>query len=202
MIEDAYMRTRRRVVRFKEDKLYSPLMADYNFFSDLYSDLGSKEEHINIAAEEVPLPSPSNVELEEENYNLKKKIAHLESDNERLRSESNSLRAKKKRERAFTLSMIVDYSKKHLNLERSSIISGMLNKFLRDARDYTQEECDLVDSIEIELSNKKYGDTVMGDKNEFSGYATHNTIELPLGMSPQEAMKLLQNKTKEDGEER
>lgn len=201
MIEDAYMRTRRRVVRFKEDKLYSPLMADYNFFSDLYSELGSKEEHFNIAAEKVPLPSPSFVELEEENYNLKKKIAHLESDNERMRSESNSLKAKKKRERAFTLSMIVDYSKKHLNFERSSIISGMLNKFLRDARDYTQEECDLVDSIEIELSNKKYGDTVMGDKNEFSGNSAHNTITLPPGMTAQEAMKLLQTKTKDDGEE-
>lgn len=200
MIEDAYMRTRRRVVRFKEDKLYSPLMADYNFFSDLYSELGSKEDHINVAAEEVPLPSPTYVELEEENYNLKKKIAHLESDNERMRSESNSLKSKKKRERSFTLSMIVDYSKKHLNYERSSTISGMLNKFLRDARDYTQEECELVDSIEIELSQKKYGDTVMGDKNEFRANSTHNTIKLPSGMTPQEAMKLLQNKTNDDDE--
>ena len=91
MIEDAYMRTRRRVVRFKEDKLYSPLMADYNFFSDLYSELGIKEKHTNIDNDEEHLPSPSFVELEEENYNLKKKIAHLESDNERMRSESNSL---------------------------------------------------------------------------------------------------------------
>ena len=199
MIEDAYMRTRRRVVRFKDDKLYSPLMADYNFFSDLYSELGIKDNHTNFAAEEVPLPSPSSFELEEENYNLKKKIAHLESDNERMRSESNSLKAKKKRERAFTLSMIVDYSKKHLNLERSSIISGMLNKFLRDARDYTQEECDLVDSIEIELSNKKYGDTIMGDKNEFNDNSGLNQIALPPGISVQEAMNLLQNYCKEDG---
>ena len=77
----------------------------------------------------------------------------------------------------------------------------MLNKFLRDARDYTQEECDLVDSIEIELSNKKYGDTIMGDKNEFNDNSGLNQIALPPGMSVQEAMRLLQNKCKDNGEE-
>jgi hypothetical protein len=72
----------------------------------------------------------------------------------------------------------------------------MLNKFLRDARDYSQEECDLVDSIEIEYMNKKYGDTVMGDKNEFNGNSGLNQITLPPGMTPQEAIRLLQNKDK------
>ena len=201
LIEDAYMRARRRVVKYKEDALYSPLMADYNFFFDLYSELGDKKEHQWIAAEELPPVSPSYAELEEENYNLKKKIAHLESDNERLRSESNFKKAKKNRERAFTLPMIVDYSKKHLNIDKASVIVAMLNKFLRDARDYTQEECDLVDSIEIEYLEKKYGDTVMGDKNEFKGNSAHNTFTLPPGMTPQEAMRLLQDKMIGNGKE-
>jgi hypothetical protein len=44
--------------------------------------------------------------------------------------------------------------------------------------------------------NKKYGDTVMGDKNEFNGNSGLNQITLPPGMTPQEAIRLLQNKDK------
>ncbi len=201
LIENSYMQARRRLLKFKDLGSYSPLMADYNFFSNLYADLGEEMGRKWIAREELP-HRQTYAELEEENYNLKKKIAHLESDNERLRSEMNPLKMKKNRDRAFTLKMIVDYCKKHLELDKASTIVAMLNKFLRDARDYTQEECELVDSVEIEYIDKKYGDTIMGDKNEFSGNSSHNTITLPPGMSPQEAMKLLQNKTKEDGEER
>ena len=201
LIENSYMQARRRLLKFKDLGSYSPLMADYNFFSNLYADLGEKMGRKWIAREELP-HRQTYAELEEENYNLKKKIAHLESDNERLRSEMNPLKMKKNRDRAFTLKMIVDYCKKHLELDKASTIVAMLNKFLRDARDYTQEECELVDSVEIEYIDKKYGDTIMGDKNEFSGNSSHNTITLPPGMSPQEAMKLLQNKSKDNGEER
>lgn len=201
LIENSYMQARRRLLKFKDLGSYSPLMADYNFFSNLYADLGEEMGRKWIAREELP-HRQTYAELEEENYNLKKKIAHLESDNERLRSEMNPLKMKKNRDRAFTLKMIVDYCKKHLELDKASTIVAMLNKFLRDARDYTQEECELVDSVEIEYIDKKYGDTIMGDKNEFSGNSSHNTITLPPGMSPQEAMKLLQNKSKDNGEER
>ena len=196
MIEDAYMRKRRRVVKFKEAENYSPLMADYNFFSDLYYDLGDRDKMALYAAEDIGTYGPSYRALEEENYNLKKKISFLESDNERLRSVINPQKTKKNRERSFTLKMIVDYCKKHLNIDKSFVIVAMLNKFLRDARDYSQEECDLVDSIEIEYMNKKYGDTVMGDKNEFNGNSGLNQIALPPGMTPQEAIRLLQNKDK------
>jgi hypothetical protein len=76
----------------------------------------------------------------------------------------------------------------------------MLNKLLR--RIGTDEDSDLVDSIEEEFKYRKYGDYIMGDENEFSGNSSHNTIKLPPGMTPQEAMKLLQNKSKDNGEER
>lgn len=203
LIEDAYIRIRRRVARrFGERVHYAPPTLDNDFFQDIYSELGDKKDSQDYAAEELLPPSPTYAELEEENYNLKKKIAHLESDNERLRSERNPLRTRKNRDRAFTLKMIVDYCKKHLNLDKASTIVAMLNKFLRDAKDYTQEECDLVDSIEIEYLNRKYGDTIMGDKNEFNDNSGLNQIALPPGMSVQEAMRLLQNKCKDNGEER
>ncbi len=201
LIENSYMQARRRLLRFKDEGSYSPLMADYNFFSNLYTDLGEEMGRKWIAREELP-HRPTYAELEEENYNMKKKIAHLESDNERLRSEMNPLKMKKNRDRAFTLKMIVDYCKKHLELDKASTIVAMLNKFLRDARDYTQEECELVDSVEIEFMDRKYGDTIMGDKNEFNDNSGLNQIALPPDMSVQEAMKLLQNKCKDNGEER
>lgn len=159
MIEDAYMKRRRLVVRNKDLTAYTPLMADYDFFSDLYNRIGYKEEPSFRVAEAQPSDKRSYAEQEEVIYNLKKKIAHLESEIERLSSERNNLKQKKNRDRAFTLKMMVDYCKKHLNLDKAAVIVAMLNKFLRDARDYTQEECDLVDSVEIEYLNKKYGNT-------------------------------------------
>lgn len=46
------------------------------------------------------------------------------------------------------------------------------------------------------------GDTYYGDRNEFHEGSSINQFPLPPGMTPQEAMKLLQNKTKDDGKER
>jgi hypothetical protein len=53
--------------------------------------------------------------------------------------------------------LIVDYCKKNLTYEEASVVSKMLNKFLRDARDYTNEECALVDSIDGIFLNKTLG---------------------------------------------
>ena len=52
-----------------------------------------------------------------------------------------------------------------------------------------------------ERVEQKGGDTIMGDKNEFNGNSAHNTIALPPNMSPQDAVKLLQVESKENGEE-
>ena len=174
MIEFNYLRTKRNSNASKIYRSDNPSGANPGFFIDMYSKLGHKLEIGSYAAEDAESDRPTYEELVEENYNLKKKNAILESENERLRSERNPLRQKKNRERAFSLGMIVDYCKKHLNIERSNVIVGMLNKFLRDAQDYTQAECDLVDSIEIEYLNKKYGDTVMGDKNYFYGNSNYD----------------------------
>ena len=128
-----------------------------------------------------------------------KHIEEIEADNLRLKT---LLERKKEtgKDRRFTLVQIVEYSKKCVTWDEAKPIVAMLNKLLRKIR--TDEDDELVDSIEEEFINRTYGDTVMGDKNEFNGNSAHNTIKLPPGMSSQEAMKLLQNKTKEDGEER
>lgn len=53
-----------------------------------------------------------------------------------------------------------------------------------------------------ERVDQKGGDTYYGDRNDFHEGSAINQFPLPPGMTPQDAMKLLQNKTKEDGEER
>ena len=138
-------------------------------------------------------------QLEMENHAKQSRIEELEADNNRL----NALLEKKKRNgkaRKFTLVQMVDYCKGCVEWDDVKSIVAMLNKLLR--RIGTAEDSDLVDSIEEEFKCRKYGDTIMGDKNEFSGNSAHNTIKLPPGMTPQEAMKLLQNKSKDNGEKR
>ncbi len=137
-------------------------------------------------------------ELNSEKAVLQSRIKDLEDDNEKFQA----LQEKKKingKARRFTLVEIVDYCKSRVEWIDAKDIVAMLNYLLRNIG--TKEDSDLVDSIEEEFKCRKYGDTVMGDKNEFSGNSAHNTIELPPGMTAQEAMKLLQNKTDDDGEE-
>jgi hypothetical protein len=138
-------------------------------------------------------------QLEMVNHAKQSRIDELEADNNRL----NALLEKKKingKARKFTLVQMVDYCKDCVEWDDVKSIVAMLNKLLR--RIGTDEDSDLVDSIEEEFKYRKYGDYIMGDKNEFSGNSSHNTIKLPPGMTPQEAMKLLQNKSKDNGEER
>lgn len=137
-------------------------------------------------------PSSNNEEV------LQGRISELEAEVERL----NTLMEEKKqsgKDRKFTLVQMVDYCKGCVDWNDVKSIVAMLNKLLR--RIGTDEDSELVDSIEAEFINRKYGDTVMGDKNEFNDNSGLNRITLPKGVSAQEALRLLQNKKKEDGEE-
>lgn len=136
--------------------------------------------------------------LEKEKAANQSYIKKLEANNARLRTLLDKKNETGK-ERRFTLVEIVEYCKNCVEWRNVESIVAMLNKLLR--RIATDEDSELIDSIEVEFMNRKYGDTVMGDKNEFKGNSAHNTITLPSGMTPQEAMKLLQNKTEDDGEE-
>ena len=71
------------------------------------------------------------------------------------------------RVRSFTLRMILDYCLKHTNQTTGLTIIAMLNLFLRDAGDSTQEERDMVDEVEYKLLHPDWGDTVQGNKTSF-----------------------------------
>ena len=149
----------------------------------------------NIIGEDI---STMCVESSPNEEALQDRISELEAEVERL----NTLMEEKKqsgKDRKFTLVQMVDYCKGCVDWNDVKSIVAMLNKLLR--RIGTDEDSDLVDSIEAEFINRKYGDTVMGDKNEFTGNSAHNTITLPRGITPQQALRLLQNKKNEDGEE-
>lgn len=95
-------------------------------------------------------------EIENEKTALLGRISELEAENTRL----NSLLEKKKRNgaaRKFTLVEIVNYCKGCVAWEDVKSIVAMLNKLLR--RIATDEDSDLVDSIESEFINRRYGNT-------------------------------------------
>lgn len=97
------------------------------------------------------------VQIEKEKMALRDRVNELESENERL----NTLLANKKRmvgkDRRFTLVQIVDYCKGCVEWTDVKSIVAMLNKLLR--RIGTVEDSDLVDSVESEFINRKYGNT-------------------------------------------
>lgn len=95
-------------------------------------------------------------ELENEKTAHQCRISELEAENLRL----NALLDKKKRNgkaRKFTLVQIVDYCKGCVEWADVKSIVAMLNKLLR--RIGTDEDSDLVDSIESEFINRKWGNT-------------------------------------------
>ena len=108
---------------------------------------------------------------------FEKRNAELETENVRLKSELNNHRQRSKRDRAFTLKMIVDYCKNQVELRQVEGIIKMLNVFLRNgAKD---DEYELVDSIEEEFKKRKYGDTVSGGKNSMGDYSNMVNFVLP-----------------------
>ena len=133
-----------------------PPIADFDYFIKGRKALEG-ESHVITATKKEAAPSRTYNDLCETIKLLKNKISEIESDNERLRSKQNSVLPQKDQERTFSLSLIVDYCKKNLTYKEASIVSKMLNKFLRDARDYTDEECAMVDSIDGLFLNRTLG---------------------------------------------
>lgn len=163
-------------------------------FCDYYN-----EDNFERRKKKTPI-SLSYRELEKENVNLKKKLEEALSENESLKSKLNTTKPKRQQETSFTVSMIVDYCKRIPEYGSVEAIEKMLYKFIKMCSDKEEK---LIDSISEHFNNMKYGDTVMGDKNDFYGNSGLNQIALPPGMTPQEAIKLLQTKdNKNNGKER
>lgn len=100
-------------------------------------------------------------EMNSEKAVLQSRIKDLEAENEKLKT----LQEKKKnngKARRFTLVEIVDYCKGRVDWNDAKDIVAMLNKLLR--RIGTKEDSDLVDSIETEFINRRYGNTYIREQ--------------------------------------
>lgn len=202
MIENAYERFLKKQGKSILDlKQIYPNMADYQFFYD-YNEVkpnGFSEQPLLCCEEELVL-SPTYQELEEENLNLKKKLEEALTENESLKSKLNMTKPKRQQETSFTVGKIVDYCKRIPEYRSVEAIEKMLYKFIKDCSDKEEK---LIDSISEHFNNKKYGDTVMGDKNGFYGNSGLNQITLPPGAKLEDAIKYLQAKdSKKNGKER
>ncbi len=95
--------------------------------------------------------------LEKENKAMQAKIDELEADNIRLKTLLENKKRMIGKDRRFTLVQIVDYCKGCVEWADVKMIVAMLNKLLR--RVGTIEDSELVDSIEAEFINRRYGNT-------------------------------------------
>ena len=136
------------------------------------------------------------IQLKSDRDSLQKKLSFLESENERLKS---LLESKKRTgaSRKFTLVQIVDYCKGCIDWDDAKIIVAMLNKLLR--RVATEEESDLVDSIEEEFLNRRYGNTYVKEQNVFPNVGNYKpeinnqNLNVPISPMEQNNQKLLGN---------
>ena len=141
-----------------------------------------RNEGISMAAEEgyddylykTPLQKK-----EEEIRDLKAMNAKMRTLVEQLKSEQNSQKSKKKQERSFTLSMILDYCENRTTHVTGPVIIAMLNLFLRDSGNSTAEERDMVDKVEYKILHPDNGDKVQGNKTSFDNNSNMVNFNLP-----------------------
>lgn len=141
-----------------------------------------RNEGISMAAEEgfddylykTPLQKK-----EEEIRNLKAMNAQMRTLVEQLKSEQNSQKSKKKQERSFTLSMILDYCENRTTHVTGPVIIAMLNLFLRDSGNSTPEERDMVDKVEYKILHPDTGDKVQGNKTSFGNNSNMLNFNFP-----------------------
>jgi len=109
--------------------------------------------------------------IEKEKKVLQERITELKADNDRL----NTLLEKKKRNgkaRKFTLVQIVDYCKGCVAWDDAKEIVKMLNKLLRQVA--TNEDSELVDSIEEEFKNRIRGNIHVGSVEQMNAILGKN----------------------------
>ena len=148
---------------------YFPFVVNSDYFWEIEKSFDSdNSEHAYVCRDDGPGGYPTYQELEDENINLKKKLEKALSENESLKSALNMTKPKKQQETSFTITMIVNYCKSIPEYSLVTPIEKMLYKFIRKC---SENEEKLVDSISEHFNNKKYGDTVVGNKNVFDGSA-------------------------------
>lgn len=133
--------------------------------------------------------------LKQEKLRLERRVAELETENEKLRSFGNrSTKAYAGEGRSFTLALIVDYCKKRIDWSEVNQIVAMLNRLLRGV--VTDDDAAMVDSIEEEFKNRVYGTTHIANQNVFphvENYQPHidtQTNHIPAMPLVQEPIKI------------
>lgn len=107
---------------------------------------------------------------------LKARIRELETENEELKARLGKKKVATGKGRMFALVQIVDYCKNCVTWDDTKSIVAMLNKMLRIGG--TQEDSDLVDSIETEFKNRLHGNTtIQGDY--YAGDKVHEKNVIP-----------------------
>ena len=120
------------------------------------------EDQMHMVAEYTESLYEGQIEkLQKDKERLENKVKSLETEVEILKSQLvKNKRKKVGAERVFTLGLIVDYCKKKCSWEEVKDTVAMLNKLIRN--DATQEDFDLIDSIEEEYKQRAYGCTYNG----------------------------------------
>ncbi len=121
----------------------------------------------------------NNIAKDIEIENLRKANENMAALIEKLKAELNRKKSKKQQERSFTLGMILNYCENHTTSNTAPFIIGMLNLFLRDAGNSTQEERDSVDQMERKMLHPNVGDQVQHDKNSFGSGSSYVNFEMP-----------------------
>jgi len=102
-----------------------------------------------------------------ENERLQQKVEEQQLEINRLKLEQGKPESERKQERSFSMKDILDYSVNSTTPEIGTGIIAMINRFLRNARDVTQEECDMVDEAENRILHPHLGDDIEGNKLQF-----------------------------------
>lgn len=133
--------------------------------------------------------------LKQDKTRLEKRVAELETENEKLKSFGNkSTKTNAGEGRSFTLALIVDYCKKRIDWSEVNQIVAMLNRLLRGV--VTDDDAAMVDSIEEEFKNRVYGTTNIATQNVFphvENYQPHidtQTNHIPAMPLVQEPIKI------------
>lgn len=134
-----------------------------------------------------------------ENERLQQKVEEQQLEINRLKLEQGKPESERKQERSFTLKDLLDYSVNSTTPEIGAGIIAMINRFLRNAKDVTQEECDMVDEAENRILHPHLGDDIEGNKLQFQDRSSLFNLTLAKDISikkifndmPEEARLLL-----------
>lgn len=137
------------------------------------------------------------LEMKEKLTRMEKRNSELETEIIGLKSELNNHKQEGEQERAFTLQVIVDYCKNCVQLGQVEGIIKMLNIFLR--KNGTDEEYGLIDSIEEEFKNRRYGNTfveqqtVIPNVGNYQPQIKTQNMSIPLPPTEEQKKKLIAN---------